>query len=51
MKLLNLASDIQEQILFLPSATRLNERHLRPVVCRIQWEEQRNLFRELAARP
>ena len=47
MKLLDLAPDIQEQILFLPPVMRLNERNLRPVVKRIDWREQRGLFQKL----
>ncbi|MCU1336120.1 MAG: hypothetical protein JWO19_1701 [Bryobacterales bacterium] len=47
MKLLNLAPDIQEEILFLPSIKRLNERNLRPVVSRIHWGEQRRMFQKL----
>ena len=47
MKLLDLAPDIQEQILFLPPVMRLNERNLRPVVKRIDWREQRRLFQKL----
>jgi hypothetical protein len=47
MKLLDLAPDIQEQILFLPPLPHLNERNLRPIVRRIDWHEQRRLFREL----
>ena len=43
MKLLDLAPDIQEQILFLPSRNGLNERNLRPIVKRIDWDEQRRL--------
>jgi hypothetical protein len=39
MKLLDLAPDIQEQILFLPNRNRLTERTLRPVVSRIDWNE------------
>jgi hypothetical protein len=50
MKLLNLAPDLQEQILFLPPMPRLNERNLRPIVNRIDWHEQRRLFQELTAR-
>jgi len=50
MKLLDLAPDLQEQILFLPSLTRLNERNLRPLVGRIDWHEQRRLFQELTGR-
>jgi hypothetical protein len=47
MKLLDLAPDIQEQILFLPLVKGLNERNLRPVVCRIDWHEQRCLFHKI----
>ena len=48
MKLLSLAPDIQERILFLPPVRRLNERNLRPVVNRIDWDDQRRLFREFS---
>ena len=44
MKLLDLAPDIQEQILFLPPIVGLNERNLRSIVIRIDWDEQRRLF-------
>jgi hypothetical protein len=47
MKLLDLAPKIQEQILFLPNIRGLTERNLRPVVSRIDWREQRRLFRKL----
>jgi hypothetical protein len=47
MKLLDLAPDIQEQILFLPLIKGLNERNLRPVVSRIDWHEQRRLFHKI----
>ncbi|MGA2716067.1 MAG: hypothetical protein ABSG41_23460 [Bryobacteraceae bacterium] len=47
VKLLDLAPDIQEQILFLPSIKGLNERNLRPVVCRVDWREQRRLFQKI----
>ena len=50
MKLLDLAPDLQEQILFLPHLPRLNERNLRPTASRIDWDEQRRLFRELTSR-
>ena len=50
MKLLHLAPDIQEQILFLPELPRINERNLRPFVRHIDWHEQRRLFRELVSR-
>ena len=43
-KLLHLAPDIQEQILFLPPMKGLNERNLRPIVRRIDWAEQRPMF-------
>ena len=47
MKLLDLAPDIQEQILFLPPIRTLNERNLRPVVSCIDWREQRRLFQKI----
>ena len=47
MKLLLLASDIQERILFLPPIKGLNERNLRRVVSRIDWNEQRCLFQKI----
>ena len=50
MKLLNLAPDIQEQILFLPPLNGLNERNLRPIVSKIDWNEQRRMFREIMDR-
>lgn len=49
-KLLDLAPDIQEQILFLPPTKGVNERNLRPIVHRIDWREQRRLFHALTAR-
>ena len=49
MKLLDLAPDLQEQILFLPQLPRLSERNLRPIVRRIDWREQRRLFQELTS--
>jgi hypothetical protein len=50
MKLLHLAPDIQEQILFLPSVEGLNERNLRPVVCLMDWDEQRRMFQKIMDR-
>lgn len=50
MKLLHLAPDIQEQILFLPVVKGFNERNLRPIVGLIDWDEQRPLFRKMMAR-
>lgn len=50
MKLLNLAPDIQEQILFMPGIRGLNERNLRPISNQIDWDEQRRLFQKLTHR-
>src|ERR1700675_4735375 len=50
MKLLHLAPDIQEQILFLPPIKGLNDRNLRPIVRRIDWDEQRRMFGKLIDR-
>ncbi len=47
MKLLLLAPDIQEQILFLPPFTGLNERNLRRIVSLIAWGEQRRMFQKV----
>jgi hypothetical protein len=47
MKLLDLAPDIQEQILFLPNRGSLTERILRPIVSRIDWNEQRPMFQKI----
>jgi hypothetical protein len=49
MKLLNLAPDIQEQILFLSAMKGINERNLRPLVNRIDWNEQRRLFQKIVS--
>jgi hypothetical protein len=50
IKLLDLAPDIQEQLLFLPPIPGLNERNLRPLVARIDWREQRRLFQKIIGR-
>jgi hypothetical protein len=50
MKLLHLAPDIQEQILFLPPLTGLNERNLRSIVREIDWNDQRRMFQEIKDR-
>ena len=47
MKLLLLAPDLQEQILFLPHTQGLNERNLRSIVRQIDWDEQRRMFQEI----
>jgi hypothetical protein len=51
MKLLDLAPDIQELILFLPNVKGLNERNLRPIVGRIDWKEQRRRFQKIVSVP
>jgi hypothetical protein len=50
MKLVDLAPDIQEQILFLPPINGLNERNLRRIVSRIDWSEQRRMFQKFTDR-
>jgi len=47
MKLLHLAPDIQEQLLFLPLIQGLNERNLRTIVSQIEWSEQRRMFQKI----
>ena len=47
MKLLHLAPDIQEELLFLPRLEGLNERNLRPITSRIDWDEQRRMFQKI----
>ncbi len=44
MHLLHLAPDIQEELLFLPASSRIVERHIRPVVRLVRWDDQRPLF-------
>jgi hypothetical protein len=50
MKLLDLAPDIQEQLLFLPPIKGLNERKVRGIVSRIDWREQRQMFEKVIGR-
>ena len=50
MKLLDLAPDIQEQILFLPLIKGLNERNLRPIASRVDWNEQRRMWQKITGR-
>ena len=51
--LLNLAPEIQEQILCLPAVERgcdpIAERHVRPITVIPDWREQRRRWRELAS--
>jgi hypothetical protein len=50
MNLLNLAPDIQEEILFLPCTIHgrdpIPERHLRPLVAIFDWRKQRKMWRD-----
>jgi hypothetical protein len=50
MKLLHLAPDIQERLLFLPPIEGLNERNLRSIVCQTNWTEQRSMFQKITDR-
>jgi hypothetical protein len=49
MNLLNLAPDVQEQILFLPAAKScrkdVSERDLRPIAAEMDWGKQRGMWR------
>lgn len=51
MALLNLAPDIQEQLLFLPRTVRgrdpVTERDLRPITAVLDWGHQREMWRAL----
>ncbi len=51
MNMLNLAPDIQEEILFLPPTTAgrdpISERALRRVTAILRWDRQRKLWREM----
>ena len=47
MKLLQLATDLQEQLLFLPETQGLNERNLRAVVQQLDWSKQRQIFEKI----
>jgi hypothetical protein len=52
MNLLNLAPDIQEQLLFLEEKTasaRITERNLRRIAAAVNWKEQRRLWRPVIA--
>jgi len=52
MNLLNLAPDIQEEILFLAERTQgretIAERNLRPLTRIVTWDRQRKLWRDIA---
>jgi hypothetical protein len=47
-RLLDLAPDLQEKLLFGQFARSMNERNLRPIVGRIDWDEQRRMFEKVA---
>jgi hypothetical protein len=51
MNLLNLAPDIQEQILFLPLVVKgrepLKEWHVRPIAAEPLWSKQRRMWKQL----
>ena len=53
MNMLNLAPDIQEEILFLPQTTTgrdpVSERTLRRVTAIVRWDRQRKAWREMRA--
>ncbi len=53
MSLLNLAPDIQEELLFLPwveaGDARVEERRLRPMTVKCSWVEQRRAWQLLPA--
>lgn len=54
MNMLNLAPDIQEEILFLPPNTAgrdpISERALRRVTAVVRWDRQRRVWREMLCR-
>jgi hypothetical protein len=53
MNLMQLAPEIQEEILFLPLSEKgrdlINERNVRPIMTVADWKKQRVLWRELKA--
>ena len=50
LNLLNLAPDIQEQVLFLPRTEKgrasISERHLRPIAAVADWRKQRRMWKD-----
>jgi len=50
MKLLQLAPDLQEQLLFLPEVQGLKERNLRAIVQQLDWSKQRRMFQKFMPR-
>ena len=55
MNFLNLATDIQEALLFLPEVVEgrdpISERDMRPVMAEVDWERQRGMWRALSPWP
>jgi hypothetical protein len=55
MSLLNLAPDIQEELLFLPPTTEgrdpIGERDLRPIAAEADWQKQRRLWEKRGGTP
>lgn len=53
MNLLNLAPDIQEQLLFLPRTAKgrdpIREHHPRPIAAILDWRKQRRVWKQLRA--
>jgi len=53
MNLLNLAPDIQEELLFLPRTVKgrdpIREHHLRPIAAVLDWRKQRRMWKPLLA--
>jgi hypothetical protein len=54
MNMLNLAPDVQEEILRLPSVEQgrdtISERHLRPITAQPNWQEQRRKWQTLCGK-
>lgn len=51
MNLLNLAPDVQEELLFLPVTEKgrdpINESDLRPIAAELNWRKQRRMWRQM----
>jgi len=51
MNLLNLAPDIQEELLFLPRTVKghdpIRERHIRPIAASLDWRKQRRMWKDV----
>jgi len=55
MNLLNLAPDIQEDILFLPRIFKvqdpITERNIRPITAIVNWNKQRKMWKKIKEQP